>query len=188
MRNVILTFWRIWDTLYYRFSRLQYVDEENNNLFRVVIKRYHGASLTTSDGVVLKKGDWYVKLHLHNYKLACLLRESKGEMGIALTALNGIRHSLPALADFLARHPRGEEIQILMGTTFLHRGAVRLGFDVHTLTHPFTRWYKELLFKIIVMSCHPQGFNRLSRLQMQLKPNQVYISKGRLFERYGVGI
>lgn len=188
MRRGLLSVWWIWDKLYYLCSRLQYVDKQNGNLFRVVIKRYRGEPIATSDGVILKKGDWYAKLHLHNYRLACILQGVQGELQVALTALNGIRHSLPALADFLARHPRANEIQILMGTTFLHRGATRLGFDVQELSNPFRRWYKAQFFKVILMYCHPEGFKRLSRLQMQLIPNYVYISKGRLFQRYRVGI
>ncbi len=180
MRNMILILWRIWAILYDHFSRLQHVDEENNHLFRMVIKRYHGVPLMTSDGVVPEKGDGYVKLHLHN--------DTKREMGIILTALNGIRYSLLALVDDLARRSWSKELQILMGITFYCRGAVKLRFDVHTLADPFKRWFKGLLFKIILMSCHPRGFNRLSNLIMQLKPDQVSILIGRLFERYQVGI
>lgn len=44
----LLTAWRLWDRIYYRLTRLKYVDKENRNLFRVVVKRYRGEPLVTS--------------------------------------------------------------------------------------------------------------------------------------------
>ena len=92
----LLTAWRIWDQIYYHCTRLKYVDKENRNLFRVVVKRYGGEPLVTSDGVSLKKGDWYAKLHLHNCLFAQMIREQSLEgISLALFTVNSIRGSLP---------------------------------------------------------------------------------------------
>jgi hypothetical protein len=182
----LLAAWRIWDQIYYRCTRLQYVDKENCNLFRVVVKRYSGEPLVTSDGVALKKGDWYAKLHLHNCLFAQLLREqSLNGISLALFTVNSIRGSLPALARYVANHPRSQDIHVLLGTTFLHRGAERLGFDVADMVcgHNYLR-YKSWLFKMILLNCHPDGWRRLQETGHQLVPKRVYISKEKFFKRY----
>ncbi|GAA5344639.1 hypothetical protein CLV97_105133 [Planifilum fimeticola] len=182
----LLTAWRIWDQIYYHCTRLKYVDKENRNLFRVVVKRYSGEPLVTSDGVSLKKGDWYAKLHLHNCLFAQMIREqSLDGISLALFTVNSIRGSLPALARYVANHPRSEEIQVLLGTTFLHRGARRLGFDVSDMVcSPYYLRYKSWLFKLILANCHPDGWRRLQEAGHQLVPKRVYISKEEFFKRY----
>jgi hypothetical protein len=184
----LLTAWRIWDQIYYHCTRLKYVDKENRNLFRVVVKRYGGEPLVTSDGVSLKKGDWYAKLHLHNCLFAQMIREQSLEgISLALFTVNSIRGSLPALARYVANHPRSQEIQVLLGTTFLHRGAQRLGFDVADMvcSRHYLR-FKSWFFKMILVNCHPDGFRRLQDQGQghQLVPKRVYISKEKFFQRY----
>lgn len=182
----LLTAWRAWDQIYYHCTRLKYVDKENRNLFRVVVKRYRGEPLTTSDGVSLQKGDWYAKLHLHNCLFAQMIREQPPDgISLALFTVNSIRGSLPALARYVANHPRSREIQVLLGTTFLHRGAQRLGFDVADMV--CSRNYlrlKSWFFKMILVNCHPDGWRRLQGQSNQLVPKRVYISKEKFFKRY----
>ncbi|MDN4594879.1 YkoP family protein [Polycladomyces subterraneus] len=185
MSGGLLSAWRMWDQLYYHCTRLQYVDRENQNLFRVVIKPYHGPTLTTSDGVVLHRGDWYAKLHLHNCLLAHILRRYRGDdVQMALRVLTEVRQSLPALARFVADHPRSGQIRVLMGTTFLHRGSQHLGFDVTDLPDTWYAAYKTWFFKFILSNCHPEGWKRLKTGNSPLVPKRVYISKARLFRRY----
>lgn len=186
----MLTAWRIWDFIYYHLSRLQYVDQDNGNLFRIVVKRYHGEPLSTRDGFTLQTGDWYVKLHLHNCRIAHLLAENErqgsrgGEVRWAMMVMNGIRRSLPALADYIQQHPRKEEIKVLLGTTFLHRGAERIGFDVAALPDTWYARYKKQFFKFILFNCHPEGWRRLHHRGKQLVPKRVFISKEQLLSRY----
>lgn len=189
----MLTAWRIWDHVYYHLSRLQYVDRENGNLFRVVVKRYRGDPLITRDGVLLQQGDRYAKLHLHNCRIAHQLAEiakenrSGGEMRWTLAVMNGIRRSLPSLARFVEEHPRSGEIKVLLGITFLHRGAERIGFDVADLPETLYARYKKWFFKFILFSCHPDGWNRLKYRGNHLIPKRVYISREQLLKQYQVG-
>ena len=118
--------------------------------------------------------------------LAQMIREQSLEgIPLALFTVNSIRESLPALARYVANHPRSEEIQVLLGTTFLHRGARRLGFDVSDMVcGPFYLRYKSWLFKLILANCHPDGWRRLKEVGHHLVPKRVYISKEKFFEQY----
>lgn len=189
----IIHLWRVVDWIYYNISRLQYVDRENHNLFRVVIKRYRGEPLTTRDGVQLQPGDHYAKLHLHNWRLAQLLRlarkngrQSASALRMELMAMNQIRRSLPALVTFINDHPLAEEIQVLAGTTFLHRGADHLGFDVADFSHPWKSVTKTLLLKLILLFCHPTQWKQLHR-RRGLVPKRVFISRQQLNRTCGMG-
>ncbi|OYD07733.1 YkoP family protein [Paludifilum halophilum] len=188
-----LTAWRICDTLYYHVTRLQYVDHQNGNLFRVIVKTYRGEPLTTREGIRLKPGDLYAKLHLHNVQIAHLLRDFsppehwrmdfKGELAV----LKSIRRSLPALASYLADHPRSGEIKMLLGTTFLHRGAEKLGFSTADLPGQWRIWLKTQLLKWILFHCHPCGWQRLQIKTNQLVPKRVFIPRVEFIQRYHTG-
>ncbi|PTM59358.1 YkoP family protein [Desmospora activa] len=186
----IIHLWRVVDWIYFHISRLQYVDQENQNLFRVVIKRYRGESLTTRDGVKLHPGDRYAKLHLHNWRLAQLLRSARKNGGQSVTALRmelmvmrRIRQSLPALAMFINQHPHSEEIQVLAGTTFLFRGADHLGFDIADFNHPWKSKSKTMLLKLILLFCQPTQWKQLYS-RRGLVPKRVFISRHQLNRTY----
>ncbi|SMO49439.1 YkoP family protein [Melghirimyces algeriensis] len=185
--GTFLTAWRWVDKIYYGITRLQYVDQSNQNLFRIVIKPYRGEPLKTRDGVWLKKGDWYAKLHLHNLRIAQLLRENtEHHSGIRdeLLIIREIRKSFPALTEYLEHHPHGKSVHVLLGTTFLYHGSKRLGFDVQELPSAFRAWMKSLFLQCILLCCHPQGWRRLQQQKDKWIPKRVFISKEQLNQRY----
>lgn len=193
MESRFLTAWRFWDSIYYRFTRLQYVDVENGNLFRVVVKPYRGETIITSDGVRLERGDLYAKLHLYNVGVACLLRQHVMNKGLGtglageLAILKKIRSSFPALSSFISDHPRSSEIKALMGITFLNRGVEKLGFESKELSNPLISQLKAHLFKFILICCHPRGWTRLKEKSRPLVPKRVYISKDAFVHRFKAG-
>lgn len=188
--GAFLAAWQWVDKLYYWATRLQYVDRTHHNLFRVVVKPYRGEVLMTRDGVQLKKGDWYAKLHLHNFRIAQLLLETRrhqgkrSEIGIELLILRQIRSSFPALAEFLENHPRGNQIQVLLGTTFLHSGSEHLGFATREIPGVIRMRLKSFFLKWILVSCHPQGWRRLRKYKHPLVPKRVFISREEFNRRY----
>ncbi|PTX65016.1 hypothetical protein C8P63_101238 [Melghirimyces profundicolus] len=188
--GTFLAAWRWVDKFYCRAIRLQNVDRSDENLFRIVVKPYRGEPLVTRDGIVLKKGDWYAKLHLHNFRIAQLLaanaKNNQGGNGIwnELIVLRRIVRSFPALARYLENHARGSEIRILLGTTFLHRGSERLGFDVRDLPSAWQMRLKSFLLQFILFCCQPEGWKRLLNQQNQMIPKRVFISKEQFHHRY----
>lgn len=184
MNEALLTVWQLWDIIYYRCTRLVYVDKRNDNIFRVVIKRYWGAPLKVEEQDVISTGDYYVKLHIHNCQLARRLRGTKSDMRLGLVALNEIRKSLPALARYITEHPDTDKIEGIVGTTILYRGARRLGFHVQDIESPLYRGFKTVFFKFILCMCHPSGLDRIRNQTDKLAAKRVFMSKDELLSRY----
>lgn len=184
MNGALLTAWHLWDTIYYSFSRLVYVDKQNHNIFRVVTKRYAGDTLRAGSQDVISTGDYYVKLHIHNYQLARCLRGLRGEMQLGLSALKEVRNSLPALARYVSEHPEADNIAGIVGTTFLYRGAEPLGFHIQDIDSPVFCWFKTAFFKLILSLCHPNGLKRVRYKADKLVAKRVFMSKKELLERY----
>lgn len=187
MNVALLAVWRLWDFIYYHCTRLVYVDKRNHNIFRVVIKKYRGRMLTSGEQTIISDGDYYVKLHIHNYQLASRLRGVNGDMRLGLIALREVRNSLPALAKYIAQHPQAEQIEGILGTTILYRGARPLGFHVQDIdSRPF-RLFKTGFFKLILTLCHPNGIDRIRHQSDKLVAKRVFMSKEELLQRYFVG-
>jgi len=185
IQQTMLFLWNLLDSLYYRCTRLTYI-EKGKNIFRIAIKKYHGEELVTRDGHSLKKGDRYAQLHLHNARLAKLLRQSaNNEFAWALTLKRQILSSLPGLVHFFQQHPKAKEIRVILGTTFLHKRVERLGFDVAPIKNPWLRMIKTLRIHSIFLFCHPYGFSEFIKRKNMLVPKRIYISVDQLHQLYG---
>jgi hypothetical protein len=188
IRRLLIFLWCMWDVVYSKCSRLKHV-KKGQNIFRVVVKRYRGEEIRTSDGYTLKPGDWYAQLHLHNARLAKLLQNTpKREFAWALTLTKTVRDSLPDLARFVACHPMTEHIQVLLGTTFLDKGSKQLGFEVTPIPSSRHKRLKSLSVKAIFLLCHPNGWEEIRRRKNRLVPKRVFISKEKLKHVYGAGM
>ncbi len=183
MNSAILSLWGVWDYIYQRCSRLQYV-EKGRNIFRIVVLRYRGEPLTTTDDRHIRPGDLILKLHLHNYHFAKLCRGMRDETRIVLLLRKHILESLPQLAVFLASLPQVDEIKGVVGTTMIHKGAEPLGFSVSDVPMTWFFRYKRWYLKLMVRLIHPDGKRKLRRFDHSQPLKRVYISKEELFRRY----
>lgn len=184
MNNQFLILWKIFDTFYQRLTRIEYVDEKNGNIFRVVFCKYHGQKLITNDDVEIVNGDLIVKLHLYNYKLTRSLYGIENETKLALTTLRLVRESLPGLAKYIECNPKGEKVNAIIGTTLLHRGVNKLGFNVEYVPNKIRYKIKNKYLKLLLAAIHPNGIKRLDCRKDVLNLKWVYISKDELLKRY----
>jgi hypothetical protein len=184
MNSGLLRLWGYWDSIYQRCTRLRYV-EKGNNIFRIVLLRYRGEPLVTSDQHTIHSGDLIVKLHIHNYYFATLCKGIKDELRLALLLRRHIMLSLPSLAAYLERLEPKEEIKGIVGTTMLHKGVEPLGFTISdvpmTWFFRYKRWYLRLMLRII----HPDGKRRVKSWKQEMPLKRVYMSKDQLLCRYG---
>lgn len=186
MNAGLLWLWGHWDSIYQRCTRLQYVDK-GNNIFRIVVLRYRGEPLVTSDQHSICPGDLIVKLHIHNYYFASLCKGVKDELRLVLLLRRHIMHSMPKLAAYLEKLDRWEEVKGIVGTTMLHKGVEPLGFSISDVPmnwfFRYKRWYLRLMLRLI----HPDGKERVQRLNQEMPLKRVYMSKEQLLYRYGSG-
>lgn len=180
----LLEAWRVLDFIYQHLNRLEYVDKENGNIFRIVFCKYRGSKLVTRDGIEINKGDYIIKLHIHNLKLTKMLKGINNEARLGLTTLKIVRASLPQLAIFITQHPKGKEAKAIVGTTFLHRGVDKLGFDVANVPVSIKIKIKNRYLKLLLSLIHPNGLARLKTKSNELILKRVYISKEFLLNKY----
>jgi hypothetical protein len=183
MNTGILMLWGVWDTIYQRCTRLRYIDK-GNNIFRIVLLRYRGEPLVTTDQRVICHGDLILKLHIHNYYFATLCKGVKDDLRVALLLRHHIMRSLPQLAAYLDGHEERERIKGVVGTTMLHKGVKPLGFSISdvpmTWFFRYKRWYLRLMVRLI----HPDGKRRIERWDREMPLKRVYMSKEELLRRY----
>ncbi len=183
MNTGILRLWGAWDNIYQRCTRLRYI-EKGNNIFRIVVLRYRGEPLITSDNRTIQKGDLVIKLHIHNYYFATLSKDIKDELRVVLLLRRHIQKSLPQLAAYLASMEEVDEIKGIVGTTMLHKGVEPLGFTISDVPMgPFFRVKRKYL-RLLVYLMHPDGKERLQRWDQMMPLKRVYMSKEELFNRY----
>jgi len=182
MNLPILSLWGVWDTIYQRCTRLQYV-EKGKNIFRFVLLRYRGEPLISKNATVISSGDLIIKLHIHNYFFATQCYGIKNDARVALILRKHIVSSLPDLARLVAEHPRAEEIKGIVGTTMIDKGVEYLGFSVSdvpcSLFFRCKRWYLLFMRKII----HPDG-GKLRRDEHDMRLKRVFMSKDELLDLY----
>ncbi|TRY24300.1 hypothetical protein FOI68_17975 [Brevibacillus sp. LEMMJ03] len=183
MNTGILMLWGVWDTIYQRCTRLRYIDK-GNNIFRIVLLRYRGEPLVTTDQRVICHGDLILKLHIHNYYFATLCKGVKDDLRVALLLRHHIMRSLPQLAAYLDGHEERDRIKGVVGTTMLHKGVKPLGFSISdvpmTWFFRYKRWYLRLMVRLI----HPDGKRRIERWDHEMPLKRVYMSKEELLRRY----
>jgi len=177
--------WRVLDYIYQHITRLEYVDKENGNIFRVVFCKYRGPQLETKDGVIIRQGDPIVKLHIHNLRLSSMLKGIENEARLGLKTLRIVKASMPELARYIEKHPKGQQVKAIVGTTFLHRGVKKLGFDVARVPSTLKFRWKNVYLKFLLFMIHPNGKERLKTRPEELNIKRVFISKQHLIHRYG---
>ncbi|MGG4456510.1 YkoP family protein [Brevibacillus porteri] len=183
MNTSLLMLWGYWDEIYQRCTRLTYI-EKGNNIFRVVVLRYRGEPLFTTDNCIIHDGDLILKLHIHNYYFATLCKGVKDELRLALLLRRLTLQSLPQLATFLDSMENKDQIKGIVGTTMLHKGATPLGFSISdvpmTWFFRYKRWYLRLMLRIV----HPNGKRRVQSWNHEMPLKRVYMSKEFLLNRY----
>lgn len=183
--STIIQTWSILDKLYYLCSRLQLVDQHEQNIFRVRLLTYRGPSLSLEDGTTIHSSDILLKIHLHNCLLMREMQHIQNDVKRALYVYHRVEESLPGLAQYLANHPDQEKIKGLLGITMLNRGVKPLGFQVIDISNPVYKTFKELFLIPMFILLHPNG--KLKCLKKgNLTPKYLVMSKERLLDRYSI--
>ncbi|MBO8170412.1 MAG: hypothetical protein H0Z33_00795 [Bacillaceae bacterium] len=183
MNNALIWAWEIWDQIYERCTRLEYIDR-HNNIFRIVLLTYRGNPLTTGDGKIINHGDPIIKLHIHNCRLARKFSGVTSDVKLGLLLRKEILHSLPALACYVKQNPACQHVKGIVGTTMLYRGARGLGFSVADVPDTTFYRYKNWYLKLMMSLMHPEGRNRIKKNTQHLKLKRVYMSTDELLDRY----
>ncbi|MUK89089.1 hypothetical protein GMD78_11960 [Ornithinibacillus sp. L9] len=176
MKSYLLGVWNTIDPIYYTFTRLRYIpdEEQHNTIFRVRLTRYKGSDVVLQDGTIIHKNDILLKIHLHNVRIISDLQPVKSEVKRAVFIYHMVKRSLPRLAHYLQHHPKNEDIKGVIGITTLHRGVNRLGFEVFSIKNNYYRRYKKLTFTPINLMANAKNG----------EPVYLFMSKKDLISKY----
>lgn len=177
MRSYLLSAWNLIDPLYYTFTRLQYVLDNNNRktLLRVRLTRYKGSEVVLNDGTVIHKNDLLIKIHLHNVRMIKELSTVKSDIKRAVFIYHMVKGALPRLSYYIRHHHKSNEIKGIIGITTLYNGATRLGFDVVPIKNDYYCVYKKITFLPI---------NLFSGKKRKEDPVYLFMSKDGLLTKH----
>ncbi|KIV57289.1 hypothetical protein TS65_10595, partial [Aneurinibacillus migulanus] len=97
--------WSLVDKIYFYYSRLEYVNQAERNIFRVKLLTYRGKELLLSNGISIQTKDTLLKIHLHNCLLMNEMLHMENETKRALYVYKRVEESMPGLVDFIRNHP-----------------------------------------------------------------------------------
>jgi hypothetical protein len=176
-------FWDVWEAGFRTLFGVKPIRPGFEDLFYVSKTRYLGHPFTI-DGIQVRRLEPVVELHVNNALVARVLKEERNILASAVKLLQLARQSLPALAELMAQ-PEFQDVRVLYGVTFIHRGIERLGFQAfpirNRLVAPLTRWYLRQVLRAFnpdadrLLLAHPDAF----------VPKLVAISRERLTTAYG---
>jgi len=178
----IVKIWSFMDSFYFHCSRLQYVNQKEQNIFRVRLLTYRGNDLSLSNGTCIHHNDVLLKIHLHNCLLMSEMMNIKNDTRRALYVYNRVEASMPGLANFIFQHPKENIIKGVIGITLLSRGVNRLGFEVKDIQNPYYERLKQLYMKPMFVLCHHEKGKLRKRKKLVLK--FLVMSKDQLLSRY----
>jgi hypothetical protein len=157
---------------------------DGSSIVSLDIRHYKGRTVALNDGSKVQTGDTIIELHLNN---AWFRRRRKLNIK-APQALREIRGCFEQDLRLLAQqvvNGKFEGVAALHGSTLLHAGAKRVGFQVEELPDSF--WKKGSRFYMAgLMQVYHLRENEMSGLRekpWELK--EIWLSRAALLTRYG---
>ena len=175
--------WPVIDRLVIMSYHIKSLRSDGSGIICVELRRYKGHSLKLSDGSEVKPGDTIIELHLSS---AWFRKRRKMSLIAPIwEVLHYFAKDLGYLAEQMVNEVFDCSITALHGSTLLHVGAKRLGFQIEEL--PNTLWKRLTQFYLagLMQIHHLRGKERFNILGKPLEVKEVWLSKGELLRRYG---
>lgn len=180
-----MALWGLWEGLFARLFRLRAIPGDPDRYFRLSFQRWRGGEVRLASGEVVRNGDWVAELHLNSPRCA---REwdRLGHSTVAVTAQMAAqtRVTLGRLAAAVEAGRLPVPVVAFYGRTLLHRGARRLGMEVHELAgSPGHRWIAAYERWLMILY-HPAG---LDYREAKGPLKMIWVSAAELVRRFAPG-
>jgi hypothetical protein len=179
----VLLLWPVIDKLLRLVYHIRPLKADGSGIVSLDIRNYKGCTVALNDGSKVKTGDTIIELHLNN---DWFRRRRKLNIK-APQALREIRGCFEQDLRLLAQqvvNGKFEGVAALHGSTLLHAGAKRLGFQVDEL--PDSLWKKGACFYMAgLMQVYHLLENEMSgpgEKPWELK--EIWLSRAALLTRY----
>jgi len=180
----VLIFWPVVDKLLRVIQGIKSLKADNNGIIRFSLGRYKGVTRVLNDGSEVKAGDTIMELHLNNEWFKRRRRLNLGASQSPREFLGCLARDLHFLAEQVASGTFGNNIAALHGSTILHVGARRLGFQVDEL--PDSLWKKGARFYMagLMQVYHLRGDEVSGLREKPWELKEVWLSKAALLSKY----
>jgi len=180
----VLILWPVADRLLRVIYRIRPLKADDSGIIRFNLRHYKGPAKVLSDGSEVKTGDTIIELHLNNNwfkrrrNLNLKASQSPREF------LGDFAQDLHLLAQQVASGMFGN-ITALHGSTILHAGAKRLGFQIDEL--PDSLWKKGARFYMagLMQVYHLRGEEVPGLREKPWELKEVWLSREALLSKYG---
>jgi len=182
-RRLVAWLWSGWEWAFSKLFRLYQVPGAGDGVLRFGFRRWRGPAVRLGDGTVVRRGDWVAEVHIVSPQVL-----ARGDVaGTSLTRLVFVlsaqmRSALQALAREIESGRLKVPIVALYGKTLLHRGAARLGFEVHDLPAGLGSRLLAAYERWLVALYHPLAPGAGA---MGERVKMVWLSTGALLRRFG---
>jgi hypothetical protein len=180
----VLIFWPVVDRFLRLIGHIRPLKADDSGIICFSLRQYKGPARVLNDGSEVKIGDTIIELHMNNdwfrrrRKLNLKISQSPREI------LGCFEQDLRFLAQQVV-NGTFEGVAALRGSTFLHTGAKRLGFQVDEL--PDSLWKKGARFYMagLMRIYHLRADETPKRRGRPLELKEVWLSKAALLRKYG---
>ena len=180
----VLILWPVIDKLLRVIYHIRPLKADGSSITCLDLHRYKGPTRILNNGSKVKTGDTIIELHMNNdwfkrrRKLNIKASQSPREI------LGCFEQDLHFLAQQVV-NGKFEGVVALHGSTFLHIGAKRLGFQVEEL--PNTLWKKGAGFYMagLMQVYHLRGDEVAGLREKPWELKEVWLSRATLLTRYG---
>ncbi len=179
----VLIFWPVVDRFLRLIGHIRPLKADDSGIIRFSLRQYKGPTRVLNDGSEVKIGDTIIELHINNdwfrrrRRLNLKMSQSPREI------LGCFEQDLRFLAQQVV-NGTFEGVSALRGSTFLHTGAKRLGFQVDEL--PDSLWKKGACFYMAgLMRIYHLRADETPKRRRPLELKEIWLSKAALLSKYG---
>ncbi len=175
-------FWQFYEWFYERLFSIERVGPHGESFLRVGRTHYRGPELKLAGGVVLRTGQIVGEIHLDNEAVAAFRSKFSTSVEFYGEFFLRFRQSMRFLAEKAERDPRFQQVAAFRGTTLLHRGLERLGFETFPLERKLNeRWQARVQYFFLRHYSEEEWRKKRERGEL---PRRIWISHPRLMELY----
>jgi len=180
----VLLLWPVVDRLLRVIHHIRPLKADHSGIVSLDIRHYKGRTVALNDGSKVKTGDTIMELHLNN---AWFKRRRKLDIKSSQSTreiLGCFEQDLRFLAQQVV-NGKFEGVVALHGSTLLHAGAKRLGFQVDEL--PPSLWKKGAYFYMagLMQIYHLRAGEAPKRREKTWELKEVWLSRAAFLTRYG---
>jgi hypothetical protein len=180
----VLLLWPVADRLLRVIYHIRPLRADGSGIASLDIRHYKGRTIVLNDGYDVKTGDAIIELHLNNAWFKRRRKLNIKASQFPRQILGCLEEDLRLLAQQMV-NGKFEGVVALHGSTLLHAGAKRLGFQVEEL--PDSLWKKGARFYMagLMQIYHLRPGETPKRREKTWRLKEVWLSRAALLTRYG---